>query len=59
MDKNGHVRLIIKNNGDGSIIAAEESGSNNGLVFTTYSSAGGYAIVSMEKWYSENCTLRT
>ena len=59
MDKEGHVRLIIKNNGDGSIIAAEESGSNNGLVFTTYSSAGGYAIVSMEKWYSENCTLRT
>ena len=55
MDKSGHVRLVIKNNGDGSIITAEESGSNNGLVFTSYSSPGEYTIVSMEKWYSENC----
>ena len=53
-----HVILVIKNNGDGSIITAEESGSNNGLVFTTYSDAGVYTVVSMQDWYSNNCDVK-
>ena len=53
-----HVILVIKNNGDGSIITAEESGSNGGLVFTTYSDAGEYAVVSMQDWYSSNCNVK-
>ena len=54
MASSGHVRLIIKNNGN-SIIVAEESGSADGLIFNKYSSAGGYKIVSMSSWYKKHC----
>ena len=56
MDKGGtHVRLIVKNTGDG-VIAAEETGEPlSGLVFKKYTSAGGYAIVDMQDWYASNC----
>ena len=47
----GHVILVIKNNGDGSIIAAEESFSASGLVFKEYSSLGNYKLVDMSNWY--------
>lgn len=56
MVKNGHIRLIVKNNGDGSIIAAESTSSyGEGIMFTTYSSAGEYTIVDMSNWYNSNC----
>lgn len=55
MDKVGHVRLIVKNTGDG-VIAAEEAGEPlSGLVFKKYTSAGGYNIVNMQDWYASNC----
>lgn len=56
MVKNGHIRLIVKNNGDGSVITAEStSGYGEGIMFTTYSSAGEYTIIDMSSWYNSNC----
>ena len=55
MLKTGHVRLVIKNNGDGSIIVAEETFGSNGLVFKKYDSLKEYKIIDMSKWYSNNC----
>ena len=52
-----HVQLVIKNNGDGSVVIAEESGSNGGLVFNLISSTS-YTVVSMNDWYSKNCTTK-
>ena len=50
-----HIMLVVKNNGDGSVIIAEETGSK-GLVFTQRNSASGYYIRSMKSWYASNCT---
>ena len=59
LDKDGHVRLVIKNNGDGSVIIAEETGAPvNGLVFNKVDNASSYTVVSMEEWYASNCTTR-
>lgn len=51
----GHVILVVKNNGDGSVTTVEASISK-GVVFRNYSSASGYKVVDMSKWYSNNCT---
>lgn len=53
-----HVRLIVKNNGDGSVIVAESTaggGTHGGIQFKTYSSASGYSIIDMDNWYKKNC----
>ena len=52
----GHIILILKNNGDGSVTTAEETGSY-GLVFNTYtaSQVTQYKVVNMESWYKKTC----
>ena len=50
-----HIQLIVKNNGDGSVIVAEETGGNSGLVFSQISNPA-HTIYSMQDWYSKNCT---
>ena len=49
----GHVQLVVKNNGDGSIIVAEETRSY-GLIFNRVTSPN-HPIYSMKDWYSKNC----
>jgi len=56
LDSDGHVILVIKNNGDGSVITAESAGGNaSGLVFSKYENAGNYNVVDMSSWYKDNC----
>lgn len=52
----GHIILILKNNGDGSVTTAEESYSN-GLIFNTYTAdrVTQYKVVNMESWYKNRC----
>lgn len=54
-DTSGHIRVVIKNNGDGSIITAESAGGDTGVVFKKYSSLGIYKIRDMTQWYANNC----
>ncbi len=55
IDWSTHVQLIVKNNGDGSVIVAEAAGSNtSGLVFSLISSPSGN-VVDMTDWYSNHC----
>ena len=53
----GHIMLVVKNNGDGTAIIAEETGSK-GLIFSVRDDAyaSSYSIRSMKDWYSKNCT---
>lgn len=56
-----HVRLVVKNNGDGSVIVAEEtSGANQewGLIFTRQTTEAGYFYVDMSDYYKKNCETR-
>lgn len=56
MLKKGHVRLVVKNNNDGSVIVAEEVGSpTNGLVFTKVRTGIGYSFIDMEEYYKSIC----
>lgn len=51
-----HVRLVIKNNGDGTVIVAEEAGgSTSGLVFTKQKESRGYQFIDMSSYYQNNC----
>lgn len=50
-----HVRLVIKNNGDGTVIVAEESGGNSGLVFNKLGEQKNYSFIDMSSYYSNNC----
>jgi len=54
----GHVILILKNNGDGTVTTVESTLGGGGLVFRVYSSLDGYKIVDMKNWYSNNCTTQ-
>ena len=55
LSNDGHVMLIVKNNGDGSVYTAEETGSY-GLIFSQRSTIGNYNLRSMKSWYASNCT---
>lgn len=55
LNSGSHVRLVIKNNGDGTVIVAEESGGSNGLIFNKYGEASGYNYIDMSSYYSKNC----
>jgi len=56
LDSANHIKLVIKNNGDGSVIAAEESFGAGGLVFSLVDYLEpGYYVVDMSEWYSKNC----
>lgn len=57
--KKGHVKLVIKNNGDGSIIVAEEAYGPDGLVFkkNNASDVSAYKIIDMGEYYSTNCKV--
>ena len=51
----GHVQMVIKNNGDGTLIIAEESGSA-GLVFNLFDKSHNYRwIVDMSGYYEKTC----
>lgn len=53
-----HVRLVVKNNGNGTVITAEEtSGKNNewGLIFTQQSVEAGYSYIDMSNYYKKTC----
>ena len=56
-----HIQLVIKNNGDGTVIVAEEGGSSgnvgSGLVFSHITAASHRPdyVISMKDWYSKNC----
>ena len=54
-EKGGHIRLVVKNNGDGTIITAESHSS--GVDFTKQTSMGIYTIHDMTDWYAKNCTV--
>lgn len=51
-----HVRLVIKNNGDGTVITAEEGGTYGDLGFNKYSTESGYVFIDMSEWYKNNCS---
>lgn len=51
----GHVILIVKNNGDGSVITVEEGGNYEGLAFSKFTSKKHYSVRDMSGWYSKNC----
>ncbi len=55
----GHVMLVVKNNGDGTVTVAEEGGQSDGLVFSTVGesrmSYGGRSVIDMSGWYESNC----
>lgn len=53
LDSDSHVRLVVKNNGDGTVITAEETIS--GLVFTKRNSEAGYKFIDMSSYYQKNC----
>ena len=56
LDNDEHVQLIVKNNGDGSVIVTEETGGSiSGLIFDYVDDASGYNVVDMSNWYSSNC----
>ena len=53
-----HVRMIIKNNGDGSVITLEETGrgyDGGGLWFTKQSASNDYKIIDMSEYYKTTC----
>ena len=52
----GHIRLVIKNNGDGTVIVAEEAGGK-GLIFAKRDAneRRGYHFQDMSEYYSKNC----
>ncbi len=56
----GHVMLVVKNNGDGTVTVAEEGGSSDGLVFSTVDSNrmtyGNRSVIDMSTWYKNNCS---
>lgn len=56
MLKNGHVRLVIKNNGDGTVIVAEEAGSPiSGLIFNKLGASSEYNFIDMTSYYNNFC----
>ncbi|MBQ8681570.1 MAG: C40 family peptidase [Bacilli bacterium] len=59
LDLDSHVMLVVKNNGDGTVIVAEETGSPiNGLVFSQQSPTAGYEFIDMTSYYQNNCSPR-
>ena len=55
-----HLRLVIKNNGNGTLLTAEETSVGaNGLFFHNYTSKqlknDNYVIIHMEKGYNKYC----
>lgn len=56
LDIDSHVRLVIKNNGDGTVIVAEEAGGSiSGLVFNRTGIESGYEFIDMSDYYKNNC----
>ena len=50
----GHVMLVVKNNGDGTVYVAEES-DNLGFTLVGASRASGRKVVDMTQWYKDHC----
>lgn len=54
LDAGSHVRLVVKNNGDGTVIVAESTGSL-GLIFTRQDTDPNYKFIDMSSYYQKNC----
>lgn len=56
MITDGHIRLVVKNNNDGSVIVAESAGGEtSGLVFTKRKDDSSYYFMDMENYYGSHC----
>lgn len=56
---NSHVRLVVKNNGDGSVIIAESTGggyNKGGLFFTLREANSSYKYIDMTEYYQKTCS---
>lgn len=50
-----HVRLVVKNNGDGTVITAESGGSTGDLHFSKHGNESGYNFIDMSSFYKKTC----
>lgn len=50
-----HVRLVVKNNGDGTVITAESGGSAGDLNFSVHGNEVGYNYIDMSNFYKKTC----
>lgn len=57
MATNGHVILVVKNNGDGTVMTAHSTGSSNegNIVFVKRNSSDSHKARDMSNWYKKNC----
>lgn len=55
LDTDSHVRLVVKNNGDGTVITAESGGSAGDLNFSKHGNESGYNYIDMSDFYKKTC----
>ena len=57
MATSGHVILVVKNNGDGTVITAHSTGSGDegNIVFVKRNGSDRHAARDMSNWYKKNC----
>ena len=56
MITDGHIRLVVKNNNDGSVIVAESAGGRtSGLIFSKRTADSSYYFIDMENYYGSHC----
>lgn len=55
LDTDSHVRLVVKNNGDGTVITAESGGSAGDLNFSVHGNESRYNYIDMTDFYKGTC----
>lgn len=55
LDTDSHVRLVVKNNEDGTVITAESGGSAGDLHFSKHGNESGYNYIDMSDFYKKTC----
>ena len=55
LDTDSHVRLVVKNNEDGTVITAESGGSAGDLNFSKHGNESGYNYIDMSAFYKKTC----
>ena len=55
LDTDSHVRLVVKNNEDGTVITAESGGSAGDLNFSKHGNESGYNYIDMSVFYKKTC----
>ena len=58
LDTDSHVRLVVKNNGDGTVVTVESGGAYDGVAFSEHGDESGYNYIDMSSWYSKNCSTK-